>query len=77
MYGRRAELHKNSSNCLAARNAFTVDSLGALLDRDAQVSVTTIKVILSPGTQIKWALTLFVKYRSDAEQGYKFIVVKQ
>lgn len=47
------ELHKNSSDCLAARNAFTGDSLGVLLDRDAQVSVTTIKVVLSPGTQTK------------------------
>lgn len=48
-----SELHKNCSNCLAARKFFTFDSLGALLDRDAQVSVTTIKVILSSGTQIK------------------------
>lgn len=70
-------LHKNASNRLAARNAFKVDSLGALLDRDAQVSVTTLKVVLTPGIQIKRALTLFAKYTSDTEQSCKFIVVKQ
>lgn len=71
------ELHKSASNRLAARNPFKVDSLGALLDRDAQVSVTTLKVVLSPGILIKQALTLFAKYTSDVEQGCKFIVVKQ
>lgn len=33
--------------------------------------------ILSPGTQIKGALTLFTKYKSNSEWGSKFIVIKQ
>lgn len=33
--------------------------------------------ILSPGAQLKGALTLFTKYKSNTEWGSKFIVIKQ
>lgn len=33
--------------------------------------------ILSPGTQLIEALTLFTKYKSNTEWGSKFFVIKQ
>lgn len=56
---------------------FPMASVGSLLDRAPQVNVMMIKVVWSPGTEIKRALTLFAKYTSNAARGCEFIVVKQ